>query len=121
MEKHVTAVAIIKIGLSILWILIGIITFIVLISVAFASGDEEAKPILIIVGSSVAAFLILISIPGIIGGIGLLRKRSWARILVLILAVIDLFNIPIGTAIGIYSIWALIQDETVKLFTPAAS
>ncbi len=28
-----------------------------------------------------------------------------------------LFNVPIGTAIGVYSIWVLMQPETVELFT----
>ena len=56
--------------------------------------------------------LAVISIPGIIGGIGILRLWPWARYLVLILAVLHLFNIPIGTLAGVYSIWVLIQDET---------
>jgi hypothetical protein len=38
------------------------------------------------------------------------------RYLALILAVFDLFNIPIGTAVGAYSIWVLVQDETAQLF-----
>jgi len=28
----------------------------------------------------------------------------------------DLFNIPVGTALGIYTLWVLLQDETAKLF-----
>ena len=37
-------------------------------------------------------------------------------VLVLILSAIDLLNIPIGTALGIYTIWVLVQAETVVLF-----
>ncbi len=116
MEKHVTVVAILKIGLGVLGILAAAIVFAVLAVVGFASGDEEALPILITIGALVAFFLVLTSVPGIIGGVGLLRRRPWARILVLILAVLDLLNVPIGTGIGIYSIWVLMQEETAKLF-----
>jgi hypothetical protein len=35
---------------------------------------------------------------------------------VLILAVLDVFMVPIGTALGIYSIWVLMQDETAEMF-----
>jgi hypothetical protein len=58
----------------------------------------------------------VLSLPGIIGGIGLLREKEWARILVLILSGFNLFNVPIGTAVGIYSIYVLLQPETVQLF-----
>ena len=34
------------------------------------------------------------------------------------LSIIEIFSFPIGTAIGIYSIWALIQPEAVNAFTP---
>ncbi len=116
MEKHVTVVGAIKIGMSILYILIAILTFSLLVGIGFASGDEEALPILVTVGSAIFVFFILISIPGLIGGIFLLKRRPWARILVIILAVIDLFNVPLGTAFGIYAIWVLIQEDTIKLF-----
>ncbi len=53
---------------------------------------------------------------GIIGGIGLFAKQHWARILVLILSAIDLINFPIGTAVGIYTIWVLVQAETAEIF-----
>jgi hypothetical protein len=41
--------------------------------------------------------------------------------MVLVLAILGLFNIPLGTAIGIYSIWALLQTETAQLFASGSS
>ena len=55
-------------------------------------------------------------VPGIVGGIGLLRHKQWVRYLVLILGILSLLNIPVGTALGIYTLWVLLQDETAKLF-----
>jgi hypothetical protein len=51
----------------------------------------------------------------IVGGIALLRRQPWARILVLILSFLSLIMIPIGTAYGIYAIWVLMKDDTVRL------
>jgi hypothetical protein len=81
------------------------------------SGDAEAIRVTAIVGPAIAFFLVLTSLPGIIGGVGLLMWKNWARILVIILAVLDLFNIPIGTALGIYTLWVLFKDETTQLFS----
>ena len=80
------------------------------------SGDPEAMSITAIVGTAVAGFIALISVPDIIAGIGLLKRKSWARILALIIACVDLIMVPIGTIIGAYCIWVLVHDDTVKLF-----
>lgn len=113
MEKHVTLVAIINIVFGTIGILVGLFLFIVLIFGGLVSGDSEAMAITSIVGTTLCGFFLLFSIPELIGGIGLIKHRSWARILVLIIAILDLINIPIGTAIGIYTIWVLLNEETV--------
>jgi hypothetical protein len=53
---------------------------------------------------------------GLVGGIGLLSYMSWARYLVIVVAALGCLNIPIGTLKGVYSLWVLLQDDTVKLF-----
>ena len=67
------------------------------------------------IGNIIGTILIVISIPAIIAGIGLIYRKSWSRILALIICVIKLFNLPFGTALGIYGIWVLMQDETIEL------
>jgi hypothetical protein len=118
MEGHVTAVGALCIGLSVLCILGGGFLFVLLAGIGFLSHDQDASMILSTIGSIIAGFLVIISIPGIIGGIGLLKRREWARILVLIISALNLLNIPIGTAVGAYSIWVLVQRETILLFNP---
>jgi hypothetical protein len=118
MEGHVTAVGALCIGLSILAILVGGFIFVLLAGIGFAAHDGEASAILSTIGFIIGGFLTIISVPGIIGGIGLLHRREWARILVLIISALHLLNIPIGTAIGAYSIWVLVQQDTVRLFNP---
>jgi hypothetical protein len=58
-----------------------------------------------------ASIIILFSIPSIIGGIGLLNNKPWALTLLLVLGCFKLFSFPIGTAIGIYTIWVYSQNH----------
>jgi hypothetical protein len=118
MENHVTAVGALSIGLSIFGILIGGFIFMLLAGIGYVVQDEEVAPILAVVGFFVGIFLFILSVPGIIGGIGLFKRREWARILVLITSALHLLNFPIGTAIGGYSIWVLVNPETIRLFNP---
>ena len=119
MEKHVTVLGILYIAFSALGLLLAIIIFTAVVGGGIISGDSEAIAITSIVGPAVALFFVLLSTPGLIGGIYLLKHRPWARILVLVLGFINLIEIPIGTALGIYTIWVLFKDETVQLFTSA--
>jgi len=117
MEKHVTVLGILYIAFSALGLLLAIIIFTAVVGGGIISGDSEAMAITGIVGPAVALFFVLLSAPGLIGGIYLLKHRPWARILVLVLGFINLIEIPIGTALGIYTIWVLFKNETVDLFT----
>ncbi len=116
MERHINVVAALHIGMSILGILLGIFVFILLYFIGDLSNDQDAQLVLSIIARVVFGFIILLSIPGIIAGIGLFKRKEWARILTLIVSVLDLVNFPIGTAVGVYSIWALVQPEVVQQF-----
>ncbi|MBD3168364.1 MAG: hypothetical protein GF307_02700 [candidate division Zixibacteria bacterium] len=116
MEKHITALGVIYIAFGILGIVTGIIVFWVIAGAGMISGDEEAIFITGTVGLIIGLFFIVTSAIEIIGGIGLLKRWGWSRILVLVLGVISLIEIPIGTAIGIYTLWVLLQQEAVDYF-----
>jgi hypothetical protein len=116
MKQHVTVAGALNIGLGVVVLLIACLTFVILIWVGRVADDADAARILDFVAVVVTVFLAMISLPGIVGGLGLLQGMEWARILVLIVSVLNLFNVPIGTAIGVYSIWVLMQEETVELF-----
>lgn len=116
MERHIQVVAALHIGLSLLGILVGAVACGALYFAGGLSGDQEAQMILSIIARVLVGIMILIAIPGIIAGIGLLKRKEWARVLTLVISVIDLVNFPFGTAVGIYSIWALVQSEVVAQF-----
>lgn len=119
MEKHINIVAALQIGLSIFNLLVAFLIFTILKLVGGFVDDANANTILSIVADILAVVLIIISVPGILAGLGLYKRKEWARILTLILSVIEIFSFPFGTAIGIYSIWALIQPETIAEFNTA--
>jgi ABC-type glycerol-3-phosphate transport system permease component len=51
---------------------------------------------------------------GFFAGWGLLRREAWARIVALVLAFISLFNIPLGTALGVYTMWVLLPSDSQR-------
>ena len=117
MQSHVTILAALYIGFSILGLLGAFFVFSGLALGGALSGDLAAFGATAGIGAFIAGFILLISVPGLIGGIGLLKRREWARILVLVLGFINLINIPFGTILGAYSIWVLIKPETADLFS----
>jgi hypothetical protein len=115
MEKHITLAAALNLAFGILGVLVAFALFVLIAGAGIISRDPHAIRVTWIVGTALAFFFVLTSIPAIIGGIGLLKRKSWARILLLIVSALQLLDIPLGTALGIYTIWVLIQDETRKL------
>ena len=86
------------------------------------SGDAAvAIPVLGIAGTALGVMLLVLALPGLITGWGLLNYKPWARILGIVLSVINLLNIPFGTALGIYGLWVLLNKDTERLFTSAPS
>lgn len=101
-------------GIAVLMIFGGIATF-----VGVNSNDQEtaaAVPVLALIGTGVAIFLFILSIPSIIGGWGMLKFKPWARTLMIIVSALNLLHFPIGTAIGIYGLIILLNDDTRRLF-----
>ena len=91
-----------------------------IVGMAADPADAEiAQPILAIIGTAVTTFLLVLSLPGIIVGWGLLKFKPWARIAGIVLSALNLINIPVGTALGIYALWVLFDRETERLFNPA--
>ena len=46
-----------------------------------------------------------------LAGWGLMQRDPWARVLALVLAFLSLFNIPFGTALGVYTLWVLMPAQ----------
>jgi hypothetical protein len=117
MKKHVTVVGAIHIGFGVLGLIAAIAVFFALnFARGFVQGEEVPNMVLKFLSVSLPLLVGFMSTLGLIGGIGLLSYQPWARYLVIVVAALGCLNIPIGTLKGVYSLWVLLQDSTVKLF-----
>lgn len=66
--------------------------------------------------SFVGMFLLVGAALGFVAGWGLLQREEWSRLLTLVLAFLSIIDLPFGTALGIYSIWALMSGEGEREF-----
>lgn len=122
MKKHTQIVAALHIALGALSLLAAIAVFVVFGiagSIVISQGEHQAAGVLGIIAVAIGIFLAVLGLPGIIGGWALLSGRSWGRPLVLVLGALHLLNIPLGTALGIYTFWALLHEPVSPL--PSAS
>jgi hypothetical protein len=117
MKKHVTVVGAIQIGFAILGLIGAVAVFFALrFAMGMAGGDDTGQIVLRFLSISLPLLIGFLSTLGLVGGIGLLAYRPWARYLVIVVSALGCLNIPIGTLKGVYTLWVLLQDETVKLF-----
>ncbi len=122
METHVRVAG----WLRILWSAGGLIVAILVLlfftglgAAVGVTGDNESRaavPWIMSVGIFISMIFGLLALPGLVTGWGLLTYRPWARVLDIALSVFDLVHVPLGTALGAYSIWVMLQPETVELF-----
>lgn len=105
--------------LGILWMVIGGLFLIPALglmlfgrSAHFIIHSQEALPrlfplFLYIAGST----LLILAAGGVCVGLGLMQRQIWARTIAIILGVVALFYFPLGTALGVYTLWVLLADE----------
>jgi hypothetical protein len=118
LQQHVTFLGILHLVSGALFALIGLGLFVLFISIGLtiAGQDPMAPRIMTIFAFFITGMMVLLGLPGIITGYGLLKHRPWGRILALVVGVLNLFNVPIGTLIGIYTFWVLLQGPAEEYF-----
>lgn len=106
--------------LGILWMIVGAMTLVpALILMLLSSVAHIAIPfsdtlvrelgplVLMIVG---AGFL-LVGAGGVLVGWGLIGHQPWARIVAIVVGVLALIHPPLGTILGIYTLWVLLSHN----------
>jgi hypothetical protein len=117
MLQHIKILGILFLVRGILSTALGLILFTIFRSGAIIFGDYRVQTIVSIVVTVIAIIALVRGIPDIICGAGLLAQRKWSRVFGIIMAVISIFEVPIGTALGIYGLWVLFKPETQQLLT----
>jgi len=84
----------------------------------FGSVEGDLLSTSWVIGGAVAFVVLILAVgllPAIVG-FGFAKRRSWVKPLGLAVAIISLVNIPIGTALGIYTIKFFKSEAGVKLY-----
>jgi hypothetical protein len=85
------------------------------------AGPTTASAYGPLIGYTVTGWMVLLlvlALPTIALGMGLLKYRRWARSIGTVIAILELLNFPLGTVLGIYTLWVLLSPETDPLFSP---
>jgi hypothetical protein len=127
MRQHVRILAILHIILGGLGVCAAMILMAIFGGLAGLVNFSEHTPdgmvgsaVLGLIGAAVTVVILVISLPGLIAGIGLLSYQPWARILTIVLSALELPAVPLHTALGIYGLWVLLSNEGTALFKPPA-
>jgi len=71
---------------------------------------------------SIVGWLILVKAAlGFAVGWGLLQREEWARVFALVLGFVALLSVPIGTALGIYTLWVLMPSQSEREYRELAA
>lgn len=104
-----------------IFLVIGGFVFVLLAGIGAASGDAQATAVLSLIGTFVGGLRAVLALPGILAGYGLLARKNWGRILAIIVAILNLVNFPLGTILGLYALWVLLQVSATEYFAPQTS
>jgi hypothetical protein len=123
MQTHVKVLGVLSLAVSALFLAAALLLLLILggtAGIVGATADPQdsaiAIPVLGIAGTALALFLGVFSIPGLAAGYGLLNYKRWARVLGIVLSALNLINIPLGTILGAYGLWVLLNRDTERLF-----
>lgn len=116
MQHHVPILGWLYLVSHALFLAIGLLVFVLLTGMGVATDEPEARSILTIVGVAVGLLLAVLSIPGLVAGYGLLSRKGWGPSAALVVAILNLVNIPVGTALGVYTLWVLTQPDIHAYF-----
>ena len=127
MERHIKLLGV----LNIVWGSMGALTGLFLLAIfggAFGivgaalreTQTTFAWPLIAAIGGAIAGaitiYLLILSVPSIVAGIGLINFKPWARTVGIVVSALHLIHIPFGTALGIYGLWVLVSRESEGCF-----
>lgn len=117
MDTHIKVIAGLYIIFGVIGILVALALGLIIAGGGLISGDDVAILATSIVATVIGIGVFLASVPGIIAGIGLLKHREWARILAIILGILNLPGFPFGTALGLYALFVMLDAQAIELFS----
>jgi len=83
-----------------------------------AVPGPESFPLFGFVANAIMLVMLILAVPMVVIGVGLLRFRAWARWGGTVLSVFSLLHFPLGTTAGIYALSLLTSQDIDPLFNP---
>lgn len=124
MDSHKRLLSILHIAYGMLHVVIFIIVNLLLrtifpfIESELESSNGEGLAIIQMVFSFVRSIffilIIMMPLPSIVGGAALLNGKKWGLTLLLISGCLALFSVPIGSALGIYTLWVYLENQKAE-------
>jgi len=123
-QAHIRLLGILWLALSALNAVAGVVLFILANTVFLHLHEMGAPPdvpegFLHSLFSAIGSLVLIKAACGFFAGWGLLQREPWARMLTIVLSFFALFNIPFGTALGIYSLWVLLPARSEQEYEQA--
>lgn len=118
LERRVHLLGISWLVLSALGVVAAALLFLAVAPWGLVFGDPAAVGFFAVVGAILGGSLLALSIPGAVLGLGLLRRRPWARTLAIVLGALALLQVPLGTVLGGLTLAVLLGDEVGRVFEP---
>jgi hypothetical protein len=117
--EHIRLLGILWMVASALWLLPGAILLAVGSGAAAFLPPEVPRFVLVLL-PMLGGFFIVGAAIGIAAGWGLLERQPWARMLAIVLGILNLLHMPFGTALGIYTLWVLWPPESEREYNSMA-
>jgi hypothetical protein len=124
-NAHVAFVGVLFIVWGLLTALVGLSTLmlgigaVALLSTAARGGSQVAAGVTAVAFTTLAIIAIVWGIAHVLVGIPLRQRKAWARVVALLLGAVDLLLLPYGTALGLYTLWVLLNEKGRALFVVA--
>jgi hypothetical protein len=113
LQRHLRTLGILWIIVGVLWVIPSLVLMGISHAPHFMMGDEMfthafMPPLMF----SLGIVFLVIAAGGVLVGWGLMNHERWARMTAIVVGILALFHPPLGTALGIYTLWVLLPAES---------
>src|SRR6185437_1373007 len=116
LQEHVRLLSILLFAFSAFEIIVGFVLLVLANTIFARMLDTPVPPrpaeFLRVLFTFLGIFVLAKAVAGILAGWGLLNREPWGRVLALVLGFLALIHPPLGTALGIYTLWVLLPAKS---------
>ena len=121
LATHLAVVGWLQVVNSLLGIVAGAFTATLILGIGVVTEDAIAIRVMAITAAAIGGLLFILGVPGLVAGIGVLRRASWSRTMARVLSAFGLVLFPIGTILAIYTVFVLSQQAAIDAFGACCS